>query len=104
MQFIKKGDVEKDEEKGNKWKSGNFHQDDFLEKYSSITILIPARSKKLSRLPKPKYRKTTNSVIARADINPLLEFMNTMERVKKTAKRIATKNKGIAPFSWGSIK
>lgn len=66
--------------------------------------MIPPIRNKFNKLPSPKYLNIINKVTAADARNPRLEFINTIERVKKSAKRTVRKKSGIAPFLCGSTK
>ncbi len=73
-------------------------------KYSSIAIRKPARSKRFSKFPKPKYLRIRKIIKPPAVKSPRLEFANRVEKVKRSAKKTVTKNIGIAPKETGLIK
>ena len=56
------------------------------------------------KLPIPKTLKTKKKISARETINPWMLFLSSKETVKKRAKNIAKKNRGIRPKVWGSPK
>jgi hypothetical protein len=67
-------------------------------------MLIPIINNRFNTLPKPKYLRMIKTVTAREAINPRLELIRMIDKVKNSAKNTARKKSGNAPLSYGSTK